>query len=128
MSAWFSQHLQAVRGAFVKLGAQRAASLLNMLVIGIAISLPLAGYVLLGNLQGIAARFSLEPQLSIFMAGGAKPADRDALEKLLKADSRVGAVRCVLLAAVVRVGDVQVDWARLLRVLIVDSSLEVTCS
>lgn len=42
--------------------------------------------------------------------------------------TRVGAVRCVLLAAVVRVGDVQVDWARLLRVLIVDSSLEVTCS
>jgi cell division transport system permease protein len=95
MRAWLSQHVQALRGAFAKLAAQRAASLLNMLVIGIAISLPLGGYVLLGNLQGVATRFSLEPQLSVFLAAGAKPADRDALEKQLKADPRVGAVRFV---------------------------------
>jgi cell division transport system permease protein len=95
MSAWFSQHVEAVRGALRKLAAQRAASLLNMLVIGIAISLPVLGYVLLGNLQGVASRFSLEPQLSLFLSSGLKPADRMALEQLLKNEPGIGSVRFV---------------------------------
>src|SRR3954462_13987081 len=84
-----------VRGAFLKIGAQRAASLLNMLVIGIAISLPLGGYVLLGNLQGVAARFSLEPQLSVFLDVAVKPAERDSLDRQLKTEPRIASVRFV---------------------------------
>ncbi len=57
MSVWLSQHMQAFRGALRKLATQRASSLLNMLVIGIALALPAGGYVLLGNLQALAARF-----------------------------------------------------------------------
>ena len=95
MSAWLSQHAQALRGALRKLWAQRASSLLNALVIGIALALPAGGYVLLGNLQGVATRFSLEPQLSLFLDAGVKPGDREALEKVLKADPRVGSVRFV---------------------------------
>ncbi len=95
MSIWISQHLQAVRSAFGKLAAQPAASMLNMLVIGIALSLPLGGYVLLANLQGVATRFSLEPQMSIFLTPGALVTERDALEKRLMADERVSAVRFV---------------------------------
>ncbi len=95
MNAWLSQHAQAFRGALGKLAAQRASSLLNVLVIGIALALPAGGYVLLGNLQGVATRFSLEPQLSIFFDSGAKQSDREALEKSLKGDARIGAVRFV---------------------------------
>jgi len=95
MSAWLSQHAQAFRSALRKLANQRASSLLNVLVIGIALALPAGGYVLLGNIQAVAARFSLEPQLSIFLGAEAKPADRDGLEKALRADARVGAIRFV---------------------------------
>jgi cell division transport system permease protein len=95
MSAWFSQHLRALGDALGKIAAQRAASLLNVLVIGIALSLPAGGYVLLGNLEGLATRFSLEPQLSIFLDPAAKPTDRDSLEKRLRSASGVGAVRFV---------------------------------
>ena len=95
MKGWLSQHAQAFRGALRKLAAQRASSFLNVLVIGIALSLPAAGYVLLANLQGVATRFSLEPQLSIFLDPAAKPADREALEKALKADPRIGAVKFI---------------------------------
>ncbi|MBS0337095.1 MAG: ABC transporter permease [Proteobacteria bacterium] len=95
MNAWFSQHVQAFKGALRKLAAQRASSLLNVLVIGIALALPAGGYVILGNLQGIAARFSLEPQLSVFLEPGARPADRDGLEKRLRNDPRMAAVRFV---------------------------------
>lgn len=95
MMRWLSQHRQALVSALRKLAAQRAASLLNVLVIGIALSLPAGGYVVLDSLQGIAQRFSLEPQMSIFLAAGAKPAERDAIEVRLKGDPRVSGIRFV---------------------------------
>ncbi len=95
MSAWLSQHGQAMRAALRKLSAQRSSSLLNALVIGIALSLPAGGYLLLGNLQSVAARFSLEPQLSLFLDRGAKPGEREALEQAIKSDARVASVRFV---------------------------------
>jgi len=95
VSAWLSQHLRALQDGIGKIADQRAASLLNILVIGIALSLPAGGYVLLGNLQGLATRFSLEPQLSVFLDAAAKPADRASLEKRLRSEPRIGAVRFV---------------------------------
>lgn len=95
MNAWLSQHVQALQGAFRKLSAQRTASLLNVLVIGIALALPAGGYAILSNLQGVATRFALEPQLSVFLDTGAKAGDREALEKHLKGDARLAAVRFI---------------------------------
>ena len=95
MRALFSQHLRALSDAFGKVADQRAASLLNILVIGIALSLPAGGYLLLGNLQSVATRFSLEPQLSIFLDAAARPADRDNLEKRLRSEAGVSGVRFV---------------------------------
>ena len=51
MMAWLRQHREAFARAFGKLRAQRGASLLNALVIGVALSLPAGGYALLANLQ-----------------------------------------------------------------------------
>lgn len=95
MSAWLSQHWRALGDALGKIAGQRAASLLNVLVVGIALSLPVGGYLLLGNLQSVATRFSLEPQLSIFLDPAARPADREGLEKRLRSETRIGAVRFV---------------------------------
>jgi cell division transport system permease protein len=95
MSAWLSQHWRALGDALGKIAGQRAASLLNILVVGIALSLPVGGYLLLGNLQSVATRFSLEPQLSLFLDAAAKPADREGLEKRLRSETRIGAVRFV---------------------------------
>lgn len=95
MNAWISQHAQAFRGALRKLATQRASSFLNVLVIGIALALPAGGYALLANLQAVAARFALEPQLSVFLDSELKPAERETLEKSLRGDPRAGAVRFV---------------------------------
>lgn len=92
MIAWLRQHRQACAGALRKLAAQRAASLLNALVIGVALALPAGGYLLLANLQGVAQRFSFEPQLSLFLKAGAKRAE---LESRLRADARVARLRFV---------------------------------
>lgn len=92
MIAWLRQHRQACAGALRKLAAQRAASLLNALVIGVALSLPAGGYVLLANLQGVAQGFSFEPQLSLFLKAGAA---RAGLEPRLRADARIAQLRFV---------------------------------
>ncbi len=92
MIAWLRQHREACTRALGKLTAQRAATLLNALVIGVALSLPAGGYALLTNLQGVAQRFSFEPQLSVFMNRGAK---RGELEARLRADRRIAQLRFV---------------------------------
>jgi cell division transport system permease protein len=92
MIAWLRQHREALARATGKLRAQRSASLLNALVIGVALSLPAGGYALLANLQQVAQRFTLEPQLSVFLKPEAKRAE---LEGRLRADARVAQLRFV---------------------------------
>jgi len=95
MRAWLRQHWQAFRGAVRKLAEQRMASMLNAVVIGIALALPVGAYALLANLQALSSRFTLEPQVSAFMAADAKAADTDAVGRRLKTDPRVASVRFV---------------------------------
>jgi cell division transport system permease protein len=92
MRTWLRQHRGALGRAVRKLAAQRTATLLNALVIGVALSLPAGGYALLANLQGVAQRFTFEPQLSVFLKPEAKRAE---LEASLRADTRVAALRFV---------------------------------
>jgi len=89
MNAWLRQHARAAAQ-----GARRLA-VLNALVIGIALALPAAGYALLESLRALAARASLEPQISVFLPGEAKRADADALAARLRADPRVAHLRFV---------------------------------
>ena len=92
MISWLRQHREAFARALGKLLAQKSASLLNALVIGVALSLPAGGYVLLANLQGAAQRFTVEPQLSVFLRQDGRRAD---LEPRLKADARIAQARFV---------------------------------
>ena len=55
----------------------------NILVIGIALSLPAGMYVLLQNAQGLVAQFSGTPQISLFMSMDAKADDIDRVRRLL---------------------------------------------
>lgn len=89
MSAWLRQHRQA----FV-LGL-RKLSVLNALVIAIALSLPAAGYALLESLRPAGARLALEPRISLFLAPQAKRAEAETLGARLRADRRIDSVRFV---------------------------------
>lgn len=89
MSAWLHQHLHALSQGFRKL------SWLNALVIGIALSLPAAGYAVLESLRPAGARLALEPRISLFLAPQARRADAEALGARLRADRRIDSVRFV---------------------------------
>jgi len=89
MRAWLRQHVQAFSSAVKRL------SVLNALVIGIALALPAGGYALLESLRPAGARLALEPRLSLFLEPQVRRADAEALGKRLRADPRSAAVRFV---------------------------------
>jgi cell division transport system permease protein len=93
VSAWLHQHRQAFGGALAR--ALRAAGLLSALVIGVALALPAGGYALLEGLRGVAARLTLEPQVSVFLKPEARRAEAEALGAKLRADRRIARVRFV---------------------------------
>jgi len=95
MKTWLRQHRQAIAAAFGKLAAQKSASILNALVIGIALSLPAGGYALLASLRNVTLGAALEPQLSVFLRAEVTRPAADALGARLKSDARVSDARFV---------------------------------
>jgi cell division transport system permease protein len=89
VSAWLRQHRAALAAALRRLGW------LNAVVIGVALSLPAGGYVLLEGLRSVAGGLALEPQLSVFLRPEAKRPDADKVGAALRADPRIGDVRFV---------------------------------
>lgn len=89
MSTWLRHHRQALASACKRL------SILNALVIGIALALPAGGYALLESLRPAGARLAREPRISLFLEPQAPRADAEALGRRLRADPRISAVRFV---------------------------------
>jgi cell division transport system permease protein len=71
MSTWLVQHWLVLRFTLRRLLAAPVASLLNIAIMGIALSLPVGIYVLQQNVQGLAAQAAGTPQISVFMARNA---------------------------------------------------------
>jgi cell division transport system permease protein len=87
MNAWLRQHAHALGRGLRRVG------FLNVLVIGVALALPAAGYALIESLRAVSGRLALDPQISIFL--DAKRSDADALAATLKRDARISRVRFV---------------------------------
>jgi len=87
----FDQNVGVLRRMF----ASRLAGIFNILVIGIALSLPAGMYVLLQNAQGLVAQFSGSPQISLFMSMDAKEDGTDKLRKQLEQHPAIARVEFV---------------------------------
>lgn len=75
MKGWLLHHLHVLRYTIQHLRSNALTSLLNILVIGIALSLPAGGYLLLQNVQGLSEKLVGTPQLSIFLSMNASQED-----------------------------------------------------
>lgn len=95
MSTWLRQHWQTLLLTFARLAGNPVGSILNVLVIGVALALPLGGYLLLQNLASVTRQATGNPQVSLFLAGDAGKADIAALEAKLKQMPGVRAVRFI---------------------------------
>jgi cell division transport system permease protein len=89
VSGWLAQHGRALRDSIRRLIASPLATLLNVVVIGVALSLPVGLYVALTQLQGLSRHLSSDPQLSIFLAHDAALEDIAELKRRLRAHARV---------------------------------------
>jgi cell division transport system permease protein len=89
LRSWLRQHREAFSSAL------RRLSLLNAVVIGIALALPAGGYALLESLRPAGVRLALEPRISLYLEPQVRRADADALGRRLRADPRIAAVRFI---------------------------------
>ncbi|MDR1849078.1 MAG: permease-like cell division protein FtsX [Zoogloeaceae bacterium] len=85
MKAWFRQHLAAFSRAVRRLAAAPLNTLLSLLVIGIAMTLPAAGYVFLDNIHALGADRANVQQISLFMEIGASTREVAAVRKRAEA-------------------------------------------
>ena len=84
MKPWLAQHQAALVNAARRLWSAPLNSLLSLFVIGLALTLPAAGYVLLNNLKTLASSASSVQQISIFLASDAGKKDSNEIEARLK--------------------------------------------
>jgi cell division transport system permease protein len=95
VTGWLTQHAAALRDSLRRLTASPLATLLNVLVIGVALSLPLGLYLALSQLQGLSRQLSGDPQVSIFLALDASSAEAAEVQRRLRAHPRVAQVRFI---------------------------------
>lgn len=85
MKTWLIEHRYALIETFGHLRRQPWSAFLNVLVVGIALALPLAGFTLLTSLQPVTGRLASEPEISVFMALDAQRAEAEMLGPRLRA-------------------------------------------
>ncbi len=86
---WLFVHRDAFRDSVRRLLRQPFATLLNIVVFGIALALPSGLYVGLDNLARFSRQMTSEPQLSLFLTVDASADDVKAVERLLASHSAV---------------------------------------
>lgn len=84
MKNWLRQHRLCLTATLARLARSPLTSLLNIGVIGVALALPLAFYVVLVNVQSFARDKSPAPQISLFLKLDALAADVREIDNRLK--------------------------------------------
>jgi cell division transport system permease protein len=78
------QHWHVFNFTFRRLFRTPVASLLNVLVIGVALSLPVGGYILLKNIQSFSDQLVGAPQITVFLESDTAGAEVEQMIENLK--------------------------------------------
>ena len=95
LNTWFFHQWHALFLAIQKLTFNPLTSLLNIMVIGVAFSLPTGVYILLDNIKAFSGQFSSTPQLSVFLKPGTEKAAVKKLELRLRQHPQVKKLRFI---------------------------------
>jgi cell division transport system permease protein len=79
----FIQHISVIGFILRRLGSNPVSSAINMIIIGIALSLPVGGYVLIKNVQTLSTSINSLQQISVFLSQGSTPDDIAHISKRL---------------------------------------------
>ncbi|MGN6313797.1 MAG: permease-like cell division protein FtsX [Rhodanobacteraceae bacterium] len=92
IAVWREQHAWACASSLRALGTRRLGTTLTVLVMGFALALPLAFYLLLANVQRLSSAVGESQAISVFLQPSANTAMADALAKQLRARADVADV------------------------------------
>jgi cell division transport system permease protein len=95
MKVWLRDHRRATLDALRRLVSTPMASALNVLVIGVALSLPVGVYLAISQLQSFTRQLTSDPQISIFLELDADARDVEAIEQKLRNAPDVGSYRFI---------------------------------
>jgi cell division transport system permease protein len=89
------RHGHALADALRRMGAQPVASLLSILVLGVAIALPVVAAVVLKSVTATSASFDTEPHVNVYLTLDAADADAKRVAEALRATPDVTTVRFI---------------------------------
>ena len=92
LSMWRRQHAWCLAGSLRQLARRPLGTALTVAVMGLALALPLAFYLLLGNAQHLASALGNVQSVGVFLKPGQGAAAADKLAAQLRARADVGAV------------------------------------
>ncbi len=95
MKNWIRQHRRSLAVTLARLARTPLASAFNIGVVGVALALPLAFYVILVNLQSLAQDKAPTPQISLFLALDAQASDAREIENRLKKHAAIARYRFI---------------------------------
>ena len=87
--AWLTQHGFVFFLTLKRLVSTPVTSLLSVIVMGIALSLPAGIYVFMANLQFISGQAASSPQMSLFLKLDTKKEDIERIKQRLEEDSQI---------------------------------------
>ena len=79
VAVWREHHAWCLRASMQRLAARPLGTFLTVLVMGFALALPLAFWLVLGNAQQLAGTLGRTQAINVFMQAGAKPDAAKAL-------------------------------------------------
>ena len=86
---YFTLHFEAAKNAVHQLFKQPLATLLILVMLAIAMSLPLALYLGVQSSQAVLGKLNESPQITLYMEQNADEADNAVVKELLAADKRI---------------------------------------
>ncbi len=89
------EHLRVLHHTLRHLLLTPNASLLNILIIGIALSLPVGGYVLLKSVQSLGSQIAGTPQISVFLTTGTSDSEIGRIGEKLKQHAAIKRIEFV---------------------------------
>lgn len=92
VAIWREQHAWACVASLRALGARPLGTLLTVVVMGFALALPLAFYLLLANVQRLSGAVGESQAISVFLQPSANAASAGALQKQLRARGDISEV------------------------------------
>ena len=95
MKSWLMHHGHVMQYTLRRLRTTPLSTLLNVLVIGVALSLPTGGYVLLQNVQNLSDTLIGTPQVSVFLSMNATQEDIAQIRKQLEQHAAIARIEFV---------------------------------